>query len=376
MNKQMRWIFLLVLLLALAGLACNAITGGGNEPAADAASAATAEPGSSDGTQDGAQADAPVVEGPQSLDLQSLGQGLVDVNSYRVTLEVRFEGTDATGAPATASMMANIASVVDPPASEATFEISGVADLEEVGGLSIIQVGDQVYTTLPGLGCISGAAADLGAEANPFGDLLSSNDLLGEISGAKRVLPDETINGVATYHYTFDETVLDDPNNEIDQVDGHIYVAKEGGYLVRMVMDGVGRIDIFGDGTDQTGNIHIELNSLDVNQPIDIQPPADCQSFDFEIPDFAAQESPYPVYEGNTDLFVFDDITSYQVVASIADVVAFYRAEMPAAGYTELVDRSFVSDTAAVLYFSLNDKVFVVTISDSEGTLYVQVVPE
>jgi hypothetical protein len=220
----------------------------------------------------------------------------------------------------------------------------------------------------------------LGADLNPFADLLESGEILGDVSGATRVLPDETINGVETYHFTFDESAITDPNNELESVDGHIFVSKEENYLVRLVMDGVGQVDILGTGQPQQGSVHIEVNTSDVNQPIEILPPENCTSFDFEIPDLGlgtdAAESPYPVLENIHDFFVTGEIVSYQTEDPYNDVVAFYQAEMPAAGFTADPDNTFITDSAAVLNFLRDDVLYIVTVSVSEGTVFVTISPQ
>lgn len=384
--KQTRLVLLFLLLLALPALACNAVTDAldGDEPeqgllATDAVSEAPAGQDSADSGEVAEPA------GPESLDLETLASGLKDVNSYRVSIEIRAEGPDGSGGTETVVMTMENATVVDPPASQSDITIAGIENDLGLNTLQFITVGDTAYSTIPGIGCISGSAGSLGDQvaANPFADIFDSNDIIGDVQGAQRQLPDENINGVESYHFVFDESAIQDPDNTIEQVDGHIYIAKEEGYVVRLVMDGTGRIDLMGTGQEEAGMIHLEANTRDVNQSIDIQPPANCDTFnldEIEIPDFDfsgdATDAPYPVFADNQELFVLDDILSYQTTASFDEVVAFYQAEMPAAGFEPLADGTVLTNDAAVMQYSQGGQNYFVTISVDGDTVYVQVVPE
>lgn len=380
MYRQFRWLMVLILLLGLATLACNALTGGNNEGGAEGGGTTdlAGDAGNSGDAGGGSEGQAgEVADGPQTLDFAGIMDGLSDANSYRLRMEMRVEAPNETGAVQVINMSMETATVVEPPAFQSDIQIEGDEAFAEFGNLQLIQIGDTSYSTVPGLGCISGSAADLGTDLNPFADLLESGELLGDVNGARRVLPDETINNVAVYHFVFDESDISDPNNELQTVDGHIYIAKEEGYLVRLVMDGVGQIDFFDTGQTSESNMHVELNTFDVDQPITIEAPADCSSFDFEIPDLGLDtdpaEAPYPVFAGAQDLFTLDDLMSYQLEGSFADVLAFYQSEMPAAGFTPESAGDLITDTVAVLNFSRDGVQYAVTISESEGTVSVLV---
>lgn len=403
MNKQLRWIGVLILLLALAGLACNALTGG-NEPAAtdtpnDTSDDTTVDtPSSEDSTastddtgtasEDTGQPEAaPTAEGPQTLDVAGLASGLNSVSSYRAHMIFNFERTNAAGEVETLNMTMESERVVNPPALHTIITLEGDSEAAAVGIVETIVVDGMSYTTVSGLGCFAEEATDDDLDDDPFQDLFD-DDFLGDIKGAERVMPDEVINGVDTYHFVFDEEDVNDLDNEIEELDGHIYIAKEGGYVVRLTMDGTGRVDVFDDelegsgDDDQLGTIHVELNTTDVNQPVDIQAPADCSSFDFD--DLGnldgtgtdATNLPYPVIEQNHDLFTFQGILTYQTETPFDEVVSFYQTEMPAAGFTPVESGSLVTEGSAFLQYMQNDSLYYVTISESNGAVDVMITPE
>ncbi len=383
MNRQFRWLVVLIVLLGLVSLACNAITGGGDEGDENADSSVLPGSDNDDGSNevdDGSNTeDAATTEGPQTLDLFGLTSGLASINSYRLRAEITVQAAEDSGAaPIVVSM--ETATVVDPPAFQSDVSIAGDETMAGMGNIQLIQIGDTTYSNVPGVGCVSGSLADLGTNANPFANLLESGQILGDVSGATRVLPDENINGVDTYHFTFDESAMTDPSNELESVTGHVYVAKEGGYVVRLVMDAVGQLELPGADFSQPGNIHFEVNTSDVNAPIEILAPENCASFDFDIPDLGldtdAAASPYPVLDGAQQLIVLNDIVNYQTDAPFDDVVAYYQAEMPAAGYTADTARTLISDGVATLFFTRDDVSYLVSVTDSNGTILVVITPQ
>lgn len=405
MNVKLRGLVVLIILLAISSLACNAISGltGGNEPSADngVTTEATAESGNvgttsndaganngaSDEADDSADTAAPT-EGPETLDFTSLGSAIEGADTYRLTLEMSFESSDASE---TGRIFANVSQSNDPMASKTTITAEGSdPNLAELSGFSLTQIENTVYTELAGLGCFAsdvGSALGGAVEANPFGDLLESDELVGNVAGARRVLPDETINGVDTYHFVFDDTAFDNSaTNDLRDVDGHMYVDKESLSLVRLTMAGVGTADFFGNGVTE-GNVYIEINVLDINQPVTISPPDDCTGGfdpgnigglggDTGDDELYPLGSDYPVFPENHDLFVADDITSYQTEAEFDDLVSFYQEQMIDAGYAVVEDGTVLTTDAAVMKYSKDGQTYFVTISQSGDTVFVQIVPE
>jgi hypothetical protein len=206
---------------------------------------------------------------------------------------------------------------------------------------------------VPGVGCVTGEETGIGAE--DLTAAFSTEELLGDIDEATLVSDDETVNGIPVLHYRFDESNL--TGRDLSELQGDVYVSKEDNYVVRLVAEGTGPLDIFGE--ERSSNLSLEMNVSDVNEPITIEPPAAC--------DEVGQE--FPVLEGATELGSFAGLTSYQVEAALEDVIAFYEDEMPALGY-ELDDDSVVTEDTAILTFSAEDLPPVtVTISEEEGGL-------
>ena len=360
MRKMLQWSFLFFMLVSLPALACNLVSGEDAPPPletgedavqdgddlATSAPAATVPTGEGDEQQtDDADPSAESGEAPPLPDFGVLNEDLSQFNSYRIEVSLRFEqSADATQV---GMMTMNTARVVEPSASHVEVTLSGslaedMAELGEGATLTFTEIGETSYSILPGLGCVSGAGgANLGGE---FDDVLDTDDLLGDIEGAEYV-GEETVHGVATYHYRFDENDIPDGDDSLSEVNGDLYISQEDEYLVRMVMDGVGDLDMFGEGEGEEGNLHLEFNVLDVGLPITIEPPAECDSAGSE----------YPVMDGAIDLASFAGLTTYSVDASFEDVVTFYQEEMAALGY-QAADDQFIAEDTAILSFTAEDR--------------------
>jgi hypothetical protein len=98
---------------------------------------------------------------------------------------------------------------------------------------------------------------------------LAAGSLLPYARQFERVQPDETVNGVLCAHYTYD---AQDLPTEGGTVSGHgdVYVALNGGYVVRYTLQATGTFDNYFQGP---GTLNLTYDTYDVGAPIDVQPP-------------------------------------------------------------------------------------------------------
>lgn len=340
-RNVVRWALFLFILLSLPALACSLVTGDDQQGDGEAVESTDDVPTT--------VAPAPTVEpdgqeevggdGPAFPGLGTLNDALEQFSSYRSRVEMRFENSNDPSQSGTMAM--DMARVREPRASSAEITMSGgfaedVEGLVDGAAFSFVEVGDVSYSLIPGLGCISGGA---GPEVvDDFDDILDSDEVLGELQGAAYV-GEETVNGLATHHYHFDESNLSQSSDELQEVDGDVYISQEHGHVVRLVFDGVGQPDLLDNG-DGEGTVHFEYNVLEVDQPITIEPPSECTE----------ASSDYPVMEGANELATFAGLTTYTVNASLEEVVNFYHQEMTARGYDNS-DEQFLGESTAILTY-------------------------
>lgn len=368
MQKNLRWILTLFLLFALPMLACQALSGADeNEPEISATQSpedVTTDSGTTDsGTTDSGTTDpggnTQPDDAPPTINVANITSKLAELNSYRLTMAIEIVEEGSDGTTKTTTITTETTAVADPPANAVSMTFEG--DMPELAGMqtiSLIQIEDTVYSILPGMGCVASDASDETFE-DPFGDLADASTYLDGVTGATRVLPNETINGVEAIHYTFEQSTL--PNtSQLQSVKGDVYVAVEGGYMVRLILDGSGQLSALDDSPEESsGTIHLQTDLFDVNQPLTVEPPEGCD----------AASSAYPMLEGATNLVSMAGFVNYQVSAvSLADAVAFYQTEMIAAGYTANKDSTFVSDSSAILSFGKDGKEITVTITEDTAT--------
>jgi hypothetical protein len=238
--------------------------------------------------------------------------GLAELAGYRATLTISFEGTRA-GAVAAWTKTVVMLAAREPRERQLSIEKQGdVADpspvwLAEAGGVAYALGGDG--------GC---TASVLSPDYSAAGALEPAGMLTGVLGAAEAGVED--VNGVAANHYTFDERALGQLG--LAKATGEVWVAAEGGYVVRYVATTTGDADTFGDGLAGTLSMVYELTGI-TGQPAVIEAPASCPAGLVDAP-----RLPDAAELQNTP-----GLLVYATGASLADAAAFYLAELPARGW-------------------------------------------
>ena len=98
---------------------------------------------------------------------------------------------------------------------------------------------------------------------------ISVGTFLPYASHFDRVQPDETVNGIPCAHYTYDAQDLPTEYGTVD-AHGHVWVALDGGYVVRYTMEATGG---FEDHFQGIGTLKLVYDTYDVGADIQIDPP-------------------------------------------------------------------------------------------------------
>lgn len=356
---SLRWLFGLLLLASLPALACGLMNGGDEQPP-ELAAETTIEVEENGGELPEARPDSePPAGAPAFPDLEDMNTNLENFDSYRADVILSYEGIGEEGTRSGA-MRIQTSEIAEPRASEVIMTLEGDLPEEMMGAetLTFTEIGGQSYTIFPGFGCVAGTADEAGGTTDDFGAMIETDDILGEIEDAE-YLGEETINGVATFHYRFDERHVQQDDG-LDEVEGHIYISQELSYVVRMVFDGTGEMDLFDTGEMGNSDIHMEYNVTDVNVPFVIEPPAEC----------AESGGDYPVMDGATEQASMMGFSSYKVEAALEDVIAFYDAEMVALGYQPDEEQMVFEDTA-ILGYSREGSAVTITATEEAGVVSV-----
>lgn len=305
------------------------------------------------------------VGGPESLDLDDPATyqepiGLVD--SYQVELRFDFNATAADGRPVSGFVQANGARTLSPEAMSMSFDGQGEQDLTTELPLKFSLIEGVFTVSSPDMNC---ATLPAGEFTDPYAILI---DLGGFLTGqALRARPDETVNGVDTYRFALDTSNVDETelvdSGEVSS--GMIYMAKEGGYVVRLEMSGRGASEMLSGDPDLVGDVDYLLSYFDFNLPVTIAPPQECAS------QTGGSSADFPLTQDAAEVFNFGGLVSYTSQMDFQAVVQFYKDEMPPAGWT--LTEEVTLGSLALLTFENSDGTVQVSVSYDEGVDQVQV---
>lgn len=279
------------------------------------------------------------------------------VSGYRMTLAFDSTVTQADGKQQMSSIV--VEGERDIVGNKATYTAtaSGAADFGAGQSFTFTEVDDRTYMILPNGSCAT--FSETGPGSDLYGVFLNEGGFLGELDGATVGMPPtEQVNGVNTTHYVFNETHLnpiDPTSNEISSVEGHIYVAQDSDYVVRVVMDGIGQSTLANDSTE-AAEIHYELNYFDFDVPVNIIIPDGCDD---------VTETEYPILDDAFAVNAMAGVYTYQSNVDVATAVQFYKTEMDSDGWS--LTQEFAVPGGMMLSFSKDSNNVQITINE-EGT--------
>lgn len=386
-----RWLLILITLLVIPALACSLPFGSEEEPTpttsavgadvGDSSNETQEEPAGVNVPEETAEdevaveetAEEPVEEEtveeesallstlfPDSLLVRDTVQEFNTLDSYEMEMEI-----STTVSETTQVIQATIQVSTDPAQSQMTFSFSGFDELAGIGSMSMTQIDGVNYMNMADFGCVTTSEGEFGLEE--FG-LLDANEFLEDI-GEASLVGEESINGIETVHYTFDESVIEDETTQFDSAQGDVYIAKDGNYVVRFRMEGEGSVEDLGIGLEesvddaipQVGVILVEMNLVSVNEPVNIIIPEECENS-------GLANSEYPVLADAFESTSFGGIVTYKTETPFADIVAFYEEMLTADNWAYQEESSFmVEGSTALMYFDKDGRSLTVTVTEDTG---------
>jgi len=334
-------ILLLVLTSLLISLACKFLTAA---PAMDAPAtdtSATEAPVSGELTIEG-----DVVYGPGAFNFPNTQAGLSDLTSYKATLVMSFDGTEAGQSQQWSKTYVMLAAK-ERETRQLTIEKTG--NLSDLDAVFMAESDGAAYERHGQNVC----SANVIEEGNSLSERLEPIGFMNGVIGADEA-GNETVNDVAANHYTFDERAFGQLG--IAQSTGEMWVATEGGYVVKYLLTTKGNADYFGEGIE--GTITWDYELTDINQPLTITLPDNCPGGMVNA----------PLLADASNILNMPGILTYDTSSSLADAAAFYQKEIPSLGW-EPVDEPAITDTTVLLDFIQGDKTLTIIITaDDTGT--------
>lgn len=201
----------------------------------------------------------------QITTLDPHAEGLGHLGTFRQRMTVRFTGQESnyTGIyyyeaeVNTADQAVHATVTAEGPAAQAL--PSNQVQAIWIGTRLWIKVGNQPWLPIP----------ESVAEARFDEQMYTAGDFLPYIQHFQRVEPDEVVNDIPCAHYTYN---VQNVPTQYGTVSGHgdVYVALEGGYVVRYTLEGSGTFEDYFQGS---GTISLVYDTYDVGAPISISPP-------------------------------------------------------------------------------------------------------
>ncbi|GAB4216884.1 MAG: hypothetical protein OHK0022_58560 [Roseiflexaceae bacterium] len=303
--------------------------------------------------------------GAETRSIQDLSGSLENLDSYRMRFTFGFDGKDDQGQEQKGSI--ELVQEVIKGSNDRRLRYStegnlsgggsgaaGTGSAPGGGAYEILQIGDTSYLYSPdGTGdqkCFSYSGGDQGASRST--ELFKPDDIVGGVKDAKLVKRGETVNGVVTDHYTFDQNSLG--FGTFSTAKGDAWIASDGGYVVKYSGEATGKNALFGQSTE--GTFTWEYVVEDVNAIKQIALPAECESQkpanDIPIPSNATEKNSF----GNIQTFITTDAP--------AAVAEYYKQELPSQGW-QAGTTSALGDTET-LEFTKGDRKLSVTASKNE----------
>jgi hypothetical protein len=364
--KNLRIVAFVVIVLSTAALACS-LGSVSKAPEVIATVKAVATEANSEANTPtpaakGAPTSAPSGGGENPLSLQSRQAGLDKLKSYKMRWQAQWSSTiSGTTESAGWDWVEEYSS--EPAALHWVWNITDSKDQSKGMNMEAWQVGNNTYMLTKdaaGKGeCISFSSDD---KSNQLTKGLFNPNMLGSVNDAKYA-GTETVNGIKARHYKYDEKSV--ALFAAGKVSGDIWVAIDGGYVVKETVSWSGVGGLFGTGSKAKGDGKWNWELSDVNQAITITPPENCGGAAADI----------PVMKDAVEKASFGDTISYKSPSKLADVVEFYKEQMPSAGW-KLEGEPEVADEYASLEFTKGGQTAKVVLSTDQDKTQVLITVE
>jgi len=235
--------------------------------------------------------------------------------------------------------------VAEPPSQRLLITPGGDAAKEGPETFEIIQIEDRTWYKLEEGQWIQVTQQEI----LPFGHMMNAVASLRDLSGARRIWPDETVNGIRCRHYRFTEKAL--PYfltlGELSKVEGDLWLAVEGDFVVKYTLHAEGKELKIGEKPG-FGTLDLVYEISDVGAEMAIEPPTGGGA---AIPGFAEGEFPMP--EDAEMSMSGPGFTLIVTTLPVAEVAEFYKERLGELGWTKseeinlgsMVNMSFTKDS-------------------------------
>jgi hypothetical protein len=294
-----------------------------------------------------------MVFGPGDFILPETKAGLSELSSYKATLVMSFEGTREGSRQQWSKTYVMLVST-GPRARQ--LEVEKTGDISDPYPVLMAEADGAAYERVGENAC----SANVIEPENSLAENWEPAGFLSGVHGAEQA-GSETVNNVAADHYTFDERALG--QLDIAKSTGEMWVASDGGYLVKYILTTTGNAEYFGEGIEGTLTWDYELT--EINQPLTIELPDDCPAGMVDAPQLPDA----------SNVLNMPGVLSYDTASSLTDAAAFYQKQIPDLGWL-LVGEPAITDTTALMDFTEGNQTMTVIIIVGDTGTNVQILLE
>lgn len=271
---------------------------------------------------------------PAELSLDELSSPS-DLTSYRANITMRISGTDA-GEAIDTSLEFLMEYTGEPQAQHIRMSGQGMEEIESMGVVDMYQVEDTTYIQF-GDQWLSVPTTD---EITATMGIIQPQDLLDDTCGWQQQGYTE-YEGIETQHWTLStvdvQSCMTAENmggiGNITEASGSLYLTKDGKHIVHMDMILAGsqlEASLGGEGQVlDEGRMEITFDVRDINQPLTIEVPQEALAS-------GALPEDIPIPEDAEELTNAFGVITYKTAQTPAEISEYYRAQMPANGWTEV----------------------------------------
>jgi hypothetical protein len=366
LNTPWMAVVLIVLALALAGCGGKTTPVAAPPPKSEPAAQATEKPSDSAGTEtteadptaepeatESADAVTPTAASDDTLSVTSRGEGLDKLKSYHMSWKAEWKSTES-GKTDSGNWDWVEEYSSDPKALHFIWKGTGSGADAKQTVMEIMQVGNTMYmlnTEGDKVNCTSFSSDD---QSQMEKGIFSPNSL-GSVNNA-RYVNTEDVNGVKAKHYKYDEKSANLAG--FGKLSGEMWVAVDGGFVVKDIMQWEGGAGLFGSSTTGQGTGQWAWELSQVNQPVEIKAPENC----------GGGANKMPMMADASEKASIGDMVTYKTASKIADVTAFYQKEMAAAGWQPEGEPTTTDEMAMLQFAKDSQKASVTITTDGDKT--------
>jgi hypothetical protein len=349
-----KYMFYSALVLAL--LACS-VLGGSSDNNPDESVPNAPDSGGEVSSGESGSSGSSLLPGPASLDLSSPAL-YTFASNYTSQVVVVFDGAAQDGSPLTQTITIDQKMQTIPTESNWMKLSTALSNEEQTSVIETATIDGQTYSFLTDAGCFV-IPAD--SSQDTFGDLFTVDGLF--VNQASRVETGVQINGFTTDGYELTSDNIDSSHDEFDSqftfTQGMLYVARDGGFITQLLLEGQTYMtDYEGFDPNVETPANFTFNYIPVEGALGITPPAGCA-------DQVGSGDSYPLMDDAAQVSALPGTTFYQTNHTLQEVLDFYKAEMPAQGWS-LTDESSIGGFASLTFTKEGQTISVMPVQNGD----------